>query len=1512
MRLLFSILLIMLFPGILISQESSTFTTDTEKFLKEVEDYLGKSDRIRTNELIKELSGTWESGGYSNSLKVEIIEISNAIVAAKYRNFPDLSNFLYSIAHFTESEIPMGKIETWFDIIKPMISDRKKKKEVRKLLAFSADFFDNWTLYKTTTGSVNWKLDPVEFEFKQSGKILIDFKKTRLVCTSKDEFISIQNTVGSFDPIENLWQGNNGKVSWSRSGKIDSEVYVELSKYTIDVTKPSYQADSVNFYNKDYFSRPLLGRLEDKVASISNPDNVRYPKFSSYQTTVVLSDIIKGVNYRGGFAQHGAQIIGQGTAREPAIIEIKRENRPFFEARASQFLFKINDVPEDEQERRWWQRKQNTSQQTRNRIVSSNARVVIKLEGDSLVHPGLKFTLYTDDRAVSLIRIKGDLSETPYTDSYHKIEMRFELLNWSIDDPLMEFGSYKWSSDKDATFESFDYFKEFKFDKLMGISDWHPLSEIKRCAKQLNTNVLTSMDIARCLRMPPTSVEPMLLELSVQGYLSFDEESKVCILLPKLEHQVLSKSEMKDYDVLSIESVADASTSFQNATLNLLNNELTIKGVDRIILSDSHNVQIFPGDRTIKMRKNRDFDFNGLISSGKVEFFGTDFQFLYDEFKIYMPTIDSIQLWASTDRVDDQGYKLEARVQTVIEKVEGELEIDHPMNKSGVSQRPEFPIFSSFAESYAFYDKKEIHEGVYDRDKFFFELDPFIVDSLDKFTNQGIRFFGTFYSAGIFPQIEEVLRLQEDYSLGFKRETPPDGYPAYGGLGNFRNEIQLSNDGLKGDGTLTYLTSTAESEAFYFFPQQVRGITKLFNIDEQLSTVEYPNVTADTVDLNWQPYRDLLQAKTIKGRSPINMFTGVSKHEGQLDYTPRGLWGSGKNSFEGANLYSDSMSFSFFKILADTADFELGTDLLDALDFSSTNVNAEIDFNERIGDFLSNEGASLTVFEQCQYQAYLDRFTWYMDAESVEFSADGQVVQQGGDELQIEGAEFISINPKQDSLSFYAKAATYNLRETKITAKEVEFINVADAEIRPSDGLVLIYKAAKMDPLEMASIIANRELRYHRIYDAHVEITSKWKYDAYGKYEYKDENGLIQPIEFNTVTVDTSRQTFAEGILTTDNDFTLSPMYRFKGDVRMLANRRNLNFDGFGQLNHDCKDISLEWFGFSSEVDPNDIVITIEPGLINDNGDELLTGVVLPSDSSDLYGAFLSKSKSKKDYTVNPPTGYLDFDAATREYRISNLEKLAERSFPGNYVALNTQTCELDGEGQLALTEDMGFVDVKPVGRYTYNPIEGKLEVNAVVAVNFLIDEGAMAMMLSDIYDSDGAEANTERQVYEVGLRELLGKEEADEMISRMSLGKTVKIPDELKATFFFADLNFRWDSDEKGFLSEGQLGIGNIDKNTVNISVTGGLDLLRKRRGTDLRMFVEPSPSKWYVFDYRASTGYMKVYSSNKEFNTTIIDLKGDKKKIKPEKGQKPYIYTVMSSTIAKRIRNGFLDREE
>ena len=59
-------------------------------------------------------------------------------------------------------------------------------------------------------------------------------------------------------------------------------------------------------------------------------------------------------------------------------------------------------------------------------------------------------------------------------------------------------------------------------------------------------------------------------------------------------------------------------------------------------------------------------------------------------------------------------------VRTVIEAVTGDLRIDDPTNKSGIRKDsfPQFPIFNSFYDSYAYYDRPSIFNGVYKRDKF--------------------------------------------------------------------------------------------------------------------------------------------------------------------------------------------------------------------------------------------------------------------------------------------------------------------------------------------------------------------------------------------------------------------------------------------------------------------------------------------------------------------------------------------------------------------------------------------------------------------------------------------------------------------------------------------------------------------------------------------------------------------------------------------------------------------------
>ena len=63
--------------------------------------------------------------------------------------------------------------------------------------------------------------------------------------------------------------------------------------------------------------------------------------------------------------------------------------------------------------------------------------------------------------------------------------------------------------------------------------------------------------------------------------------------------------------------------------------------------------------------------------------------------------------------------------------------------------------------------------------------------------------------------------MMDDYSLGFERETPVEGFPLYGGNAKYNNKIYLSNEGLKGDGVLEYLTSNTTSNEIYFFPDSI-------------------------------------------------------------------------------------------------------------------------------------------------------------------------------------------------------------------------------------------------------------------------------------------------------------------------------------------------------------------------------------------------------------------------------------------------------------------------------------------------------------------------------------------------------------------------------------------------------------------------------------------------------------------------------------------------------------------
>jgi len=180
-----------------------------------------------------------------------------------------------------------------------------------------------------------------------------------------------------------------------------------------------------------------------------------------------------------------------------------------------------------------------------------------------------------------------------------------------------------------------------------------------------------------------------------------------------------------------------------------------------------------------------------------------------------------------------------------------------------------------------------------------------------------------------------------------------------------------------------------------------------------------------------------------------------------------------------------------------------------------------------------------------------------------------------------------------------------------------------------------------------------------------------------------------------------------------------------------------------------------------------------------------------------------------------------------------------------------------------------------------------------------------MDIILKEIQSAESVEpVDLEREVYPIALRDLVGKDEADELVGRMSLGRSVKVPDALKGeehtAIVFSDVRVAYDPEQDIYLSKDKLGVGNIGKDMVNAYVGGGIAFENKRQGTDFYIYLDLD-KHWYVLKYRASSGIMQVYSNNEEFNAAINDVKTDKRRIKANKTNRQFIFQIGS----KRLRN-------
>lgn len=1435
------------------SQTIKNFTTDPQKFVEEMQKFLEETDKKEAGKIMDEFIPLWTGGKFSPQQQDGIYKTSNAMLRKRMKAFPDFKNYILALTSFAKSTQSQSSFTSW-------------QSGLEKLLLMPSRFFANYmitcnnlfrdnSLYQSP--STNWHSDNSSYSFEFDSLPKIVFPALNLVCSSKGDSSIIFETKGFLYPTQQKFYGQGGKVNWVRAGWDANVIHANLDTYVIDVTSSEFHADSVEFFNSTYFKNSLRGSYYDKILANVSEETASYPRFVSSQSKIEIKNIVPDVDYKGGFSMAGNKMIGSGTTDDLANVIFYRDKKPFLVLSSKSFAIR------------------------KEKITSDNSAVTIYFEKDSIYHPSLTFKYIVKDREIALIRGEDGKSKSPYFDSYHQIDMYFDGMYWKIDNPIIEMKMISGEGESKATFESSNYFRKLRFLRLQGLNQVHPLFTIKEFCQKHDTKEIYTQDLAKEMKLPESEIRGMFIRFADEGLLTYDANEDKAHVKDRLYYYLLANVGKTDYDVLEFESIIKLKP---NASINLLNFEITMRGLAPINLSDSQNVVIYPAEQEVKIQKNRNFSFGGRVHAGRFDFYGKSFSFDYQNFKINLDNVDSLRLKVESDdpaEVDDYGRRKLVPVKSVLENITGDLLIDFQGNKSGLHDYPNYPIFNSKKDSYVNYDKPFIQEGVYSRDKFFFHLDPFTIDSLDNFSKAGLRFNGELVSAGIFPDFKDTLRLQPDFSLGLTRNTGAEGWIAYGGKGKFTNKIDLSNKGLHGDGSLDYLTSVSKSNDFLFLPDSMNSnVDEFKNRKETMATVEFPDVKAKEVYEHWEPQNDVLYVN--KKTKDLVMYETQANLNGNLQLKPKGLSGNGIMTFASSELESKLFKYKLNAFDSDTSDFRLTSDNTAALAFSTKNVNSHIDFTKRVGEFKSNGGGSYVSFPLNQYICYIDQFKWFMDQESIELSAGSEhkaTSDTSESSLNLTGSDFISVEPRQDSLQFKAPFARYSLKDYLIRAEKVALIKSADASIIPDSGKVVVERYAKMRTLNEARIIANTTTKYHTIYNAKVDILGRKKYEGSGDYDYVDENKVKHNFHFDKVEVDTTFQTFANGELKDTIGFPLSPQFLFKGGIRLSASKEFLTFSGYAKPNFHCEKVEQNWIRFSGPVNPTNVSIPVSSP-VTDAGTKLASSVSQTSDSTGIYAAFMMPKRKPSDLDIIAADGVLSYDKSTSQFRITTQEKLDKPGNAGNFLSLDDKKCMVYGEGKLNFGSDLGQLDLKTVGSVINNLNNDSTSFDILAAIDFFFNEDALKIMSEQLITNSALQATQDigRPTFEKGLTEIAGKEKADKFIGELNLyGSFKKIPEELRHTFFFTELKMGWNNESRSYRSIGQIGIGSMDKTSINRRVNGVIEIVHKRTGDALNIYLEPESQQWYYFSY--SRGLLQAISSNSLFNDAINKVKPDKR---------------------------------
>lgn len=1490
-------LLLFTFHFSLFSQEKY-FDPQPENFMKQLGVLFKENQHDELEDLHKKLEKEFKAKKINDYQLTKMCDILNVMHARKMNVYPMYKDFISACLSATNSGFDEKFQDRWYLFVKGILENAKKgnNKDFKIFIDFSNDLFGQNALVAEKSKTYRIETKDLSFAYDK-GNFIVKVPQTNIQGFFKTDTVYIFNTSGEYNIMEKMWTGNMGVINWARVGFAASEVSASFGRYKIDMSKPEYTIDSVMLNYPEYFPKPIMGKLSDKITKELDFTTVRYPQFTSYNKNYSFDNkIAANLRMSGGFVMKGADVVvgsEDGSAVKVAIFNLANSKK-LLEAEGLSCIFKRGQF-----------------------IRMDKSRIKLYADKDSITHPFASLKYEVDKKQITILGEEYGSGKARYRSSYHNMAFDAEMVTWKIEEDDINLAMLVGRGKNASRFISENNFDKESYNQARTASaEINPLAILTKLSKDGSYPIpLDNLVAAYGPSFSSASVLPAVFALEKDGFLNYSSsDQSITINKDKVTfYQKAYKKEI-DYDLLRFKGFGEKSIG----KFSMSSRKLTVNRVAHIPFNDSTEVQAYPyASSNTEVGKNRQLSFSGKLLAGRLDLYGDKYSFNYDSFSIKSDSIDKIKINIPDGEDVTTGKEQLQPLKSTIEKVKGQIQINGKFNKSGMQSARAYPKLTSYDNSFVYYDNPNIYRGKYKRDAFFFKVFPFKKDSLLYFEPSALFYDGELNSADIFQTFKEKLLIQKDLSLGFTTQTPAGGYKNYKGKGNFNGSLKLSNSGLVGKGDLSYMTTTMNSDSILYFPDETSLLAKTVEMKEQKGVVEYPQMSADSTLVAWKPYADSMLLASTK-RNPFDMFNQGTKMHGLLILENNGLSGDGFLDFEEAKIASNQMRFKSTTMKADTSSMEIKS-LGNKITFKTPNVSCLMNFETKIGDFKSNDKDISTDFAYNQYKGEINEFRWDINRKILTFSA-----KEG-----TRGSRFTSTHPLQDSLWFYCKKAEYNMVSSIIKMDGVEEILIADSKVIPDGGKVNIYPEAKMETLKNATIEGDTTNNYHVIEKATLDINGKNDLVGYGEYNLV-VNNQNYPIRLHSIKVDKKELPVARKQKKLQYSYTIEgtgkvektqnlKIYRntdFHGNVHIFLNKKYPHFEGMQRIEFTNPSYKSNWFAVDNEINVSELSM-YKKELKAENDKDLYTGFFVDRENhTGLYTGLLAPLKSDADNVILDGRGVIKHLPTDNHYYFGDSARILGGAAKGTKIDYSDAEGTITAEGKINPALKMGGIPLILAGTMQNNINETSYKFFGGAGLQITIDQKIMTALTNFIVTE--FEVNKDisyvKKETRYALNELCHEKDYNNIYT--DIDKGVAPQNGTKYTPFnilFTDLIMDYDKSDVAFRSKPEFGLSMFGGRPINKLTQGHLEIGYGEIFDYFTLYMQAKNKEWIYMSY--ADGQLGILTSNEFVNSTINQIEPRKRTIR-KSATEYYAYTQAGTyeidAFKKRMAKGGKYNEE